>query len=293
MPIGSFVRGPDGKLYVNPLKKAVRDFFLQLDAETINVGANATVGGGATVTQDTHFEGFKWMGRTTDVGDPNVSPRMLVTARNPQVGYNLMNRPCHWATVIGGNLQPYSFPTTLFLPGSQSIQYTFQDFSGAPVTVQLAMEGRAFYWQKFEQGVARKEVDQLLHGLNRRRWFPYWLTTDRDVNLNQILTEQTFTMSIPRGGDFEAWKIAAISDAAFQWTIVDQFSGQFWHNRTVAPNGVDNRVSLGSNLFAMELNEPTLVGAGTQISISIRALALVGGQNRIWFTIGGRLITEG
>jgi hypothetical protein len=116
------------------------------------------------------------------------------------------------------------------------------------------------------------------------------MTTDQAILQTQTVSEQAFPMTIPYQGDFEAFKISAISDAPFQWTIVDTYTGNFWHNRVSNPFGVDNRISLGSATFPMEFSEPTTAGPTTKLMLSVRSLALVGGQNRIFVTIGGRII---
>lgn len=288
----TFTRGKGQKLQINPLKRAVRDYNLIIDGETVAVPANNTVQATCTVTQGINFEGYRISGRTSDAGDPNISPRLLVQIRNPWLGWTLMNRGIHFATLFGNNLNPHVFAQTMYLPGPQALVYTLQDFSGGNQTFQANVGGRQILPDKVDERNAKARYDELERLLRSRIAMPYWLTTDQPVVLTQTNTEVTFPMSVPESAHFEAHYITGISDAAYQWSAMDTYSGQWWHNRVNNPAGLDNRYSVGNAQFPWYLDEPTVVLANHKIMLSLRALALVGGQNRIFFTIGGRLILK-
>lgn len=294
----TFVRSRNtNRLAINPLKKGVRAYSAILDGETIAVPANTTVQATSTITQDVQFEGYRLSGLTTDVGDPNISPRLLVQIRNPWLGWTLMNRGIHFATLVGNNLNPHIFAQTMYMPGPQALVYTLQDFSGGNVTFQASMGGRQILPSDLVETSANQEYKRLERLLKSRISMPYWLTTDQPINLTVANQDFTFPMSIPEGAHFEAHYLMAISDVAvggttFQFGLMDTYSGKWWYNRVNNPAWIDARYAVGNAQFPYYLDEPTYVAANHKIMLSVRTPALLAGQMRIFFTIGGRIILK-
>jgi hypothetical protein len=300
--VNTFIPGVDGKMYINPLKKAFRAFHVTIDDETVQVPANQTIQTTATITQDINFAAYKTAGRSDDEYVNVLSPRMLVSINNPWLGWELMNRPVHMATCIGlrnglatetNTLHPHMFAQPMFLPGPQALVFTLQDFSGVNQNFQCVVGGRQLLRYEVDERSAKEKYDALEKQLASRITMPYWLTTDRPVVItNNNVTELTFPMSVPPDAHFEAHSIMAVSTSPFRWSITDTYSGKWWHNRLNNPVGLDSRYSVGDARFPWRLEEPTFVMSNNRIMLTILNLGPAIGTNQIFFTIHGRLLMK-
>jgi hypothetical protein len=207
-----------------------------------------------------------------------------------------MNNPIHWACIIGTGVRPHPLYTSLFLAPTQSLKWTFHNFSQeVDIDVRVAAHGRGYYPQKYADGPAADETIRITNSLAAKRTFPYWMSY-RVPNINGIdnnfggvqLTDtrrRQVSMLTPYQGAFEIKYITCATQLPFRWTMRDAGSGQFFLNaNSNAP--LDSRNTTGTAELPYELEEPMLIAPNTQITLEFFPVT----TTVVFLTLCGRII---
>ena len=275
----TYIKRRDGSVYINPAKRHVKPYALTTAPTTIAVPA---LGTSAPITMpiDTqgHFEAFYAI---CDREGPAT-----ITLFDPGTSRFLMNREIHIDTIVSGlsgagGQRPFIWPESYFFnveDAGRSVITQFRDLSGQQNDIRFMLEGRRFYTKESPPEIYQKMYEYFGR---KERTNVYFLTTDLPVALPAATTETIATARVTDEADMEIFKIAAVADGPFEWTIRDTGTGRILSN-----DFTTNTQRTGTAEFPFIFVEPLLVERNYQLQINFRNLS--GAPNNVFFTMIGR-----
>lgn len=277
----TYIRKPDGTVYINPAKRHVKPYALITNPGLVTVPAlNSSPPITMPVDTQGHFEIFY---AVCDRTGPAT-----MTIFDPGTSRFLMNREIHIDTIVSGmsgagGQRPFIWPESYFLnveDAGRAMIVQFRDLSGDDNDIRFMFEGRRFYTKESPPDIYAKMYEYFGR---KERTNIYFLTTDQDVTLPSAgapVETQAFAR-VTDEADFEIFKICSVSDGPYEWTIRDTGTGR------ILSNGFhSNTMRTGTAEFPFIFVEPLLVERNYQLQISFRNLS--GVTNRVWFTMVGR-----
>jgi len=280
MKVNTVIRRPDGKLILNPLKDAVRDFTLEMfqGAAPTNVVSLAAGARSApiiiTIPAWAHFEALGLMGWAVDTATRLVDRSRFVTMRVEATSrWNPSWDDEHiMANVCGTAQRPFIFPHSCLWLATQTIQITFRNLDVAGVDISVAFPGRAIVLNRAKS----KDVDDLVKGV-QDEYSGLQLLTSRGGLINSTLlaltNNQLMYVDIGSARHFELHK----RNATIQRTAVAALTGSTrigfrdqdgyeWTNNYRTP--ADDTQVFGNAQFPHILFEPTLLRRGTFLELN-------------------------
>lgn len=274
----TYIKQPDGTVLVNPAKRYVKPYWLTTEPVTVALGAGAT-SAPTTMPIDTqgHFEAFYAMTERTGAA--------TLTIFDPGTSRFMMNREIHIDTIVSGlsgnaAQRPFIWPESYFFnveDAGRSVVVQFRDLTGAPNDIRFSLHGRRFYSKEAPPEIYKKMYEYFGR---RERTNVYFLTTDNDVQI-PANGNAVAPCRVTDEGDFEIFKVCAVSDGPFEVTIRDRGSG-----RALMNNAVTDTLSAGNAEFPFIFVEPWLVERNYQIQLEFTDLS--GADNDVWWTFVGR-----
>lgn len=283
--IPTYIKKPDGSVFINPAKRNVKSFALVTNPTTSTMSAGGTTPP-LTMPVDTqgHFEAFYAVADRTGP--------CTVTLFDPGTSRYLMNREIHIDTIVSGisgngGQRPFIWPESYFMnveDAGRALVAQFRDLSGASNTVRFMLEGRRFYTKEAPPQVYQKMYEYFGR---KERTNVYFLTTDQDVSLTASSTTiNSSFMRVTDEADFEIYKICSVSQGAYEWTLRDTSTGRILSN-----DYTSNTCRTGNAEYPYILPEPILIERNYSLQLDIRNLS--GATNNVYFTLIGRRLYYG
>lgn len=277
--ISTYKKRPDGSIYINPPKRHVRAYTIQAeDNPVVTVPANGRATARFAIDTQGHFEWLKTVFRAT-------SDEVLINIFDEGRRRDLMNEPCHLATIAGDAQRPFLLPESYFLNtenGPRSIMVEFEDLSGAENNVELALLGRRWYHSESPPEVQREMRDFFQ---KRERNNVYWLTPQNDVTLpanGRLEGQQAPLLVATNEADTEIFKFMVHPvNAQFEFQIRELRS-----NRALSSGFVDGRNGFGDGRFPYILPESLLLERNYELRIDLRDIS--GTEQNLFFTAATR-----
>jgi hypothetical protein len=179
--IPTFIKRPDGSVFVNKTKRHVRNFWVLGDPKTVALTAAGTPGAilrGVPFEIDTqgHFEWAYLMGKALDDGQIlNTDYRIRIF--DPGTRRDLMNEFIHANTIVGTAQRPGILTETYLLNtenAGRELQIDFENLRNEGNNIELVLSGRRWYHKECPPDI---QIDMRKKFLMRERTTHYWLTT--------------------------------------------------------------------------------------------------------------------
>lgn len=286
MPVPTFLRGKDGYVRLNEIKRHVRQHWLTPQGTgnrrgNVIVGANADAYLRFVCDQNGPFEGY---GLSYDRTSPLVNVVINCVRANNRA---LMNRPVLADTIMSpliGGQNLFLLPETLWFDPMEVYTMVFTDFSGAPNTVRPIIHGRKFNLRQAPPSLAEALVKR--KSLRQQISTPYFYTTDAAVALAANVRGQQATITVSEEGHFEWWATTFWATGAFDWRVTDAASGVSFSGSEY----VNSTGTIGVSLFPYEMSEPVFIAKNTALTLEFDDYS--GGVNNVFLTLIGRRIYE-
>lgn len=283
--IPTYIRQPNGSVYINPAKRNVKSYMLTTSPTTVTLGAGST-SAPLTMPVDTqgHFEGFYAIADRTGPA--------TVTIYDPGTSRYLMNREIHIDTIVSGlsgtgGQRPFIWPESYFMNvegAGRALVVTFRDLSSATNAIRFGIEGRRFYTKEAPPEVYQKMYEYFGR---KERTNVYFLTTDATVTLPASATTVTSAFArVTDEADFEIYKICSTSQGAYEWTLRDTSTGRILSN-----DYTTNTMRTGTAEYPYILPEPILIERNYSLQFDFRNLS--GASNNVYITLVGRRLYYG
>lgn len=282
--IPTYLKRPDGSIYINPAKRHVRPFWLTSNAPGTATPQVVPIPAGGTTNPipfpiDTqgHFEIFYSMFVADD-------PRILINIFDPGTRRNLMNRPIHIATIAGIAERPFFWPESYFMNvenGPRELQVSFTDFSGAPNNVRFVFYGRRLYQNESPPDVQEKMIQYFQ---KKERTNVYWLTSQDPITIPALATLTGPASPIFEAtdeADTEVIKMSIVNDGAFSFQL-----RELRNNRTLSNNPVHVTDGWGTGQFPFILQETFLIERNYDVAFELTDLS--GAPNTLFPTMTAR-----
>lgn len=285
----TYLKNPDGSVYINPAKRHVKPYWLTTEAITIPPEIVVLAAGATsppiTMPIDTqgHFEAFYSMADRTGAA--------TILLFDPGTNRFLMNREIHIDTIVSGGggagvaagfgaARPFIWPESYFFnveDAGRAVIATFRDLSGAPNNIRFTLHGRRFYTKESPPEVYQKMYEYFGR---KERTNIYFLTTDAAalIPAGGVLAS---TARVTDEADFEIYKVNVVSDGAFTFRLRDVAT-----NRTLSNGVISNTIGSGVAEFPFIFPEPWLVERNYQIGIEMTDLSAA--PNNVFMTFIGR-----
>lgn len=279
----TYLKRKDGSVYINPVKRHVRAFWLTSQGPGATPQVVDIPAGGTTnpipfpISTEGHYEIFYSMFQALD-------PNILINIFDNGTRRNLMSRPIHVATLAGTSERPFIWPETYFLNvtnGPRALSVTFTDLSGQDNAIRFVFYGRRFYQNEAPPDVAMK-MQRYFEAKERTN--VYWLTTNDDITLTadqELLGPAAPVFEATDEADTEIFKMTVINDGAFEFQLREQRN-----NRTMSNGFIHVVDGWGSGLFPFVLQETFLLERNYDVSFEIRDLS--GAPNNVFATFTAR-----
>ena len=283
--IPTYIKRPDGSVYINPTKRNVKSFALVTSPTITTLGAGGT-SAPITMPVDTqgHFEAFYAVADRTGP--------CTITIFDPGTSRYLMNREIHIDTIVSGisgngGQRPFIWPESYFMnveDAGRALVVQFRDLSGSTNNVRFMLEGRRFYTKEAPPEVYQKMYEYFGR---KERTNVYFLTTDQAVTLPASSTTVTNGYCrVTDEADFEIYKICAVSQGPFEYTLRDTSSGRILSN-----DYTSNTMRTGNAEYPFIFPEPILIERNYQLQFDFRNLS--GASNAVYITLIGRRLYYG
>lgn len=274
-------------LSINPMKQAVKGYWLVSDPVIVTLPAAAGAGLAGAPTQieflvDTqgHFDWAKIIGTSENDGE--------YTIEWFDVGANrgLENRPTHNENIVGSGTRPFLLPEPYFFnvgDSQRNLIATLRNLETAEIDVRLVLYGRRFYHKEAAPGVAVEMQEKFGGG---------WRTYDYFLNPTEMRLDGTID-PIPGGGettfefiaddtaDTDLQKFMVKAQGAFEFFLRERDT-----NRTLMNDRVVNSSGWGTAEFPFYLADTHLLERRKALILEVRDLS--GMDNRIFPTMAGR-----
>ena len=269
-----------GRVYVNPMKRHVRSFWVTTqpaEAVTLAAGAVSTPQLWSIDTQG-HFELVELM----SVSDGPF----LVNMFDPATQKNWMNRPVHSSTILGDAARTYILPESYFFnveDAPRALVLTYTNLSPLANTIRVVGHGRRIY-----QRESPPDIQMAFRNYYRRkeRTSVYFFTTDAAA---VIPAGSVATLNFPARNtdeaDLEIFKLTAAFDFPFEFRIRETST-----NKTLSDGFVRVEDGFGTAFFPKILPESWLIERNFQVIVEARNLAAAPLDNNIFLTFTGRRI---
>lgn len=280
MAIPSYIRLPDGAIYVNPVKRHVRPFWLVTDPVTVTVPAGGIVEAEVEIDTLGHFE---WIYNQCKA-DGDFTIQIL----DVNTGRQLMNRPVHIRTISSIALsgeRPFKLPESYFFnteEAGRTVKLRFRDLSGAENNIRWVMHGRRWYHKEAPPEVQHKIQERFAL---KERTYVYWLTTiarDPDaiptIPASGTLTER---FSATDEADSEISKLTLVSTGPFTFQLRERASG-----KTLSNGQVHSTVGWGDAEFPFIWASPLLLERNYDLDLEM--VDLSGAPNQVFATLTAR-----
>jgi hypothetical protein len=260
-----------GATYINPVKEITKPFIIRTNPQSITIPASGQA-----------YAKFQIPAEENLRGDSEIFSLMLVAATSTSfrielthTGRNqfLQNKPIHSMAMFGNMMsgpQPFILYESIFLEPGQELLLTLTDFSQAPNTVELVAQARRFL------GYDTQHLDRagLINLFYSRLSFPFWLTSDTNINLPAGLTGSIQTnYTTDQAFDIEAGKMMAAGSNTLNGSpqvvpchvqIQEGRSGRYLTDNFVHVNAL-----FGTSNFPIILFEPLLIKRGTTARLTV------------------------
>jgi len=252
--VRTFLRDPNGLVYVNPAKDYIQPFELPADKpnQTFVIPAGGRYGPiPFSARHDGPIEVFYVKVVVYEYDDPNWVPLTDYSIdwflEHPGKRKQFSARNIPLIATAGDGGRPYVLPESIFIPAVQSLNATFYNNEAEDRKVELVFGGIKFYPNKAPDKI-RKEVWG--YADRRERTYAYWQTLDEDAVLTANQTGLLRFSTTPDDADLEVFKLTAESTGPFRCQIKD---GQ--DDRALVGNKIHSSLLFGSH-------HPTAAGAG-------------------------------
>ena len=200
--IPAMVAAPDGAVYQNPAWSQQKWYWLFINANsphlTVPLNARGTTAAFTPGLEDGTLGDFEIV-KLNSTYSAN-GRRAAVRIQDTYADRWLMNGPVCADFVFGNTEYPGQLYETIFLPASTSLAMYWDSLDAASVLTCLTAQGRRF--------MGCQDREALWTAFNNRRTHPYWLTFDQGAQIAVPAgTTVTRTMTVPAGGDFDAWSL--------------------------------------------------------------------------------------
>ncbi len=283
--IPTYIKRPDGSVYINPTKRNVKSFALVTNPTITTIAAGGT-SAPITMPVDTqgHFEAFYAVADRTGAA--------TITIFDPGTSRYLMNREIHIDTIVSGlsgngGQRPFIWPESYFMnveDAGRALVVQFRDLSGSTNNIRFMLEGRRFYTKEAPPEVYQKMYEYFGR---KERTNVYFMTTDQAVTLPASSTTVTNGYCrVTDEADFEIYKICCVSQGPFEYTLRDTSSGRILSN-----DYTSNTMRTGNAEYPYILPEPILIERNYQLQFDFRNLS--GASNAVYMTLVGRRLYYG
>ena len=277
--IPTYLKRPDGSLYINPAKRHVRTFWLSpLESDVITIPANGKTKATYEISTEGHFEINSLIFESDD-------PQIKVNIFDNGTRRNLMNRPVVLPTIAGTGERPFYWPETYFMnvvDGPRSLTVEFEDFSGADNDVRMIFAGRRWY---FNEATPDVQLEMQKKFGNRERTNVYFLTTEEDIIIpanDELVDAQAPRFEATDEADTEIKKLTRFSTSG-------EFEVRFRElrsNRALSNGFIHASNVFGDAEFPFVMPETLLLERNYDLAMDIRNL--IGIQNDIFITATAR-----
>ena len=194
----------------------------------------------------------------------------------------LTNGPIHARTIVGSGQRPFVLPEEIFLPASNSLQFTFANLAAAPFTTRFAGISTRMYHVEAERGGLQPPA------IGRPTNVAFLTSRVTPIAVAGGVGAFTDTfIDVPEDAEFMVEKITHFETTApaleFLYIITDPATGRMWSN-----GPVHSEVGSGNGEFPFKLPEPTIVGRRN--SIPLRIINIQGAALTVYFTLTGRFL---
>lgn len=271
-----------GATEVNPVKVHTKTYWLPTTPQTVTVPANGTASASFIIPPEQNEEGDMEIFYLELASATSTSLRVRLN-HTGLGGKFLSNQPVHILSTFGNmnaGPQPFGMYETIFLQPNMELIVEFQDFSGAPNTVEVIAHGRKFI------GYATSGMDRrgLIDVFARNTW-PYWQTTDQPVTLDSTAgVTVPYSMTLERQFHAELAKVMRFGSIGgvptpveYRISMQEGSSG----NALIGTNQVASipiNTVAGSGNFPFPCPEPYLALRGTQLTGTMAPIASIAGQ---------------
>ena len=305
----TYIKRPDGSVYINPAKRYVKPYWLLTQGPPIiagipqpNAPEGILLGAGVTsppismpIDSAGHFEAFYAMCQRQDPATgvaPASTPvtAATITLFDPGTSRFLMNQPCHIDTVVSGGAtntaaqRPFIWPESYFFnveDAGRSVIATFRNLDPAnQLEIFFTLHGRRFYTKEAPPEVYNKMYEYFG---KKERTNVYFLTTDVSPVVVAAGATVVTNTRVTDEADMEVFKISSVSTGSFDFVMRDTSTG-----RTLSNGTVTGSTGSGTAEFPFIFPEPLLLERNHQIQIEFTDTQFVPGQNTIFFTMTGR-----
>lgn len=215
--------------------------------------------------------------------------RVSMQVQDGSTQRSLMNRAVHVDTIFGNGQQPYHLNETLYIDELRSLVINFTDISGSANRCAVALGSKRYLSLQVDQS-----MELIRERLKNKQYMsmPYWYTFDNgfvDVGVGATVRQ---TITIGQREHFQIYDMTTVATSLlFDINVIDVARGESIIN---APGNTNRQVSagliLGNANFPFKLHTPWLIQVGQKVDVILTNNS--GAPNRIYFTMGGRGITD-
>jgi len=206
------------------------------------------------------------------------------------MGVPLMNAACHIDTVFGDNEKPFALPEGFFLQEGHALEVLdISDLSGESNIVALNAG-----FKRLRSPVPDPTGKLARENLLRRQYVssPYFYTISGGSKVLTALQSADDDITIDSGHNFEIISIQFVSTGNFKINIFNQATGD---SLICGPDGksfeLPHTLVCGTAKFPRKLNEPFMVGAGQNLTVSLTDTS--NAENTIFVTLAGIVYRTG
>jgi len=294
----TIIERKDGKLVLNPIKNAVRDFTLELmlPPPTPIATNNAIIIPALTQTAPLiitipswcHFEAVGLMGRAVDGGGVDRSNLITMTLETPDKWNPYWEDEHMLQNVMGTAQRPFIFPHSCLWNKNSTLTVRFRNLHVAPVTVSIAFPGRAVMLSR----INKADLDALIDFVAKDySGLAFYTTRGGMQTLPTLAVDVPTFVDINSARHFELHKRNATIERGIATTLCafkDEDGYDYTNNYRTPPN--DN-VVFGTGQFPYILFEPTVITRTK--NIELKWTNLFANTNRVAVSLIGRSLAVG
>lgn len=201
---------------------------------------------------------------------------------------SIMNNPCHIDAIFGSGGLPYPLPEALYVDENRGLAITFLDLSAGSNAVRVNNWGA-----KYTELQPDPTLDRVKQRNARREYLslPYFYNLDAQSLTLASMASSDQQITIAADHHFEIHQISFVSTGSFSLNIVDLAKGESIINGpSMTTYMVPHKMLCGTNTYPFRLEEPYIVFNDQRLLVSIQDTS--GASNRIWLTLGGRMIAN-
>ncbi len=262
--------------FMNPLKDAIKPFWLRGDTYPLALGSLATRRLQFTVPAEENLKGDMESFHLLSEHDSPFTVRLLHEGLNKY----LTSEPIHSANIFGNAQLPARLYESLFLETNQTLIVECVNLSQSTNNIRMTLEGRRFLNYELP-GMSREMIIREFYG---RKTHPYWLTLDTPVTLDANGTADV-RMTLTGEADMDvAFILDNGADGPYTIELLEGRSG-----RSLMAEGEIHINSVGGSAgLPFYLVDSWLVKR--QTALRVRMTDLSGASNRVFPTLHGSLV---